>query len=344
VGARPMSEHAPDDCLAGIADCLLNPQSGTPGRQSGRGAVTGVRRRRSDYASSYEADILTVQFAGGEEVQVFFKNLGVTRCPKDGARQRRDREQAVYRDLLAGADLGTPRYYGSVWDECLGRYWLFLEFVEGAQLRSCELDFWAAAAGWLGRLQGYFAPRSGGLGAYDFLARHDADFFRSKAEQALREVGQISRPLADRLAGVLSDYGRLVGVLAAPPRTLVHGNYRPSNILVVPGPGAVRVCPVDWEQAAWGPAHYDLAYLCDGFEPPELDHLLEAYRQEAVRQDIPVPALGGLRQAIVCFRLFMAVNRLSRACERGFPETKVAKTVALAEGLHRRAFAGRAGA
>jgi aminoglycoside phosphotransferase (APT) family kinase protein len=304
--------------------------------QSGRGAVTAVRRRRCDYASSYEANVLTVQFTGGEEIKVFFKNLGVTRCPKDRARQRRDRERAVYRDLLAAADLGTPRYYGSVWDERRGRYWLFLEFVEGTQLRSCELDFWAAAAGWLGRFQGHFAPLCGRLSACDFLARHDADFFRSKAEQALREVGQISRPLASRLAGVLGDYGRLVGVLATQPRTLVHGDYRPCNILVVPGPGAVRVCPVDWERAAWGPALYDLAFLSDGLEPPELDRLLEAYRREAAGEGLAVPDLEGLRHAVICFRLFAVIHRLSRACERGLPEARVAKTVARAEELHRR--------
>src|SRR5262249_42417988 len=148
---------------------------------------------------------------------------------------------------------------------------------EGVPLRSCALDCWVAAAGWLGRLQGHFAGQADRLRGCDFLARHDADFFRTRAEQALRDVSQVSRPLVGRLAGVLSRYDRLVDVLAAPPRTLVHGNYRPSNILVAPGPGTGRVCPVDWEQAGWGSPLYDLAYLTDGFEPPELDRLLEAY-------------------------------------------------------------------
>jgi Phosphotransferase enzyme family len=205
------------------------------------------------------------------------------------------------------------------------------------------LDGWVAAAAWLGRLQGYFTPRSSRLRACDFLVCHDADFFRTKAARALRDTGHISRPLAGRLAGALAGYDRVVDLLAAQPRTLVHGNYRPCNILVVPGPGPVRVCPVAWEQVAWGSALYDLAYLADGFEPPELDRLLEAYRQEAIRQCVAVPDLEGLRHLVVCSRLFVAVNRLSRACERGFPEQKVAKTVALAEELHRRAAAGGGG-
>jgi aminoglycoside phosphotransferase (APT) family kinase protein len=352
--AEEMTEHmAGAEAMAAATDKEMPPveaaalrawlQRQAPDFLGRPAAVTGLERARSAYASSYEAEVLTVQVAGGEGLKVFFKNLGVTQFPKDGARQRRDRERAVYRDLLAGADLGPPRCFGSVWDESVGRHWLFLEFVEGVLLRSCELRYWADAARWLGRLQGYFAPRAGRLSACDFLVRHDAAFFRAKAAQALRDVGQIFGPLADRLAGALDDYEQILGVFLDQPRTLVHGNYRPSNVLVVPGPGPVRVCPVDWEQAGWGSALYDLAYLTDGFEGPELDLLLEAYRGEAAGQGVAVPDPDELRQLVAGFRLFVVVNLLSRACERGFSEQKVAKTVALAEELHRCGLTGRAG-
>jgi Phosphotransferase enzyme family len=322
-------EDALRECLERLAPNLC-------GRPA---VVVGFERRPSDYASSYAAEIVTLRLKTGQEVKVFIKNLGVSQVPKDGAEHRRERERAVYRDLLAEADLGAPRYYGSVWDEARGRYWLLLEFVEGVPVRCCDLGGWESAAGWLGRLHGHFANQAERLRGCEFLARHDTDFFRSRAEQALREVSQVSRPLAGRLAGVLSHYDRLVDELAAPPCTLVHGNYRPANILVAPGPGAGRVCPVDWEQAGWGSPLYDLAYLSDGFAPPELDRLLEAYRRQHPRR-VAVPDLEGLRHLVVCFHLFMAINRLSRAGERGFPEHKVAKTVARAEELSRRAAGG----
>jgi thiamine kinase-like enzyme len=103
----------------------------------------------------------------------------------------------------------------------------------------------------------------------------------------------------------------------------------------------VRVCPVDWEQAAIGSALYDLALISDGFEPPALDLFLDAYRQEAMEQSVPVPDREELRRVVTCFRLFMAINLLSRACQRKFSERKVAKIVDLLERLHRLVFADK---
>ena len=37
------------------------------------------------------------------------------------------------------------------------------------------------------------------------------------------------------------------------PRTLIHGELYPSNVIVGRGHHRERVCPVDWEMAALGP-------------------------------------------------------------------------------------------
>jgi aminoglycoside phosphotransferase (APT) family kinase protein len=228
-----------------------------------------------------------------------------------------------------------------VWDESQGTFWLLLEFVNGTEVRFCEREYWIAAAGWLGRLQGYFTQHSDRLSACDFLVRHDADFFRLKAELALREVSQISIPLAGRLASILDRYDWIVDVMASQPRTLAHGHFRPCNIVVDVNAEPLRICPVDWEQAAIGSALYDLALISDGFEPPALDLLLDAYRQEAMEQSVAVPDREELRRIVACFRLFMAINLLSRACQRKFSERKVAKIVDLLERLHRLVFADK---
>ena len=52
--------------------------------------------------------------------------------------------------------------------------------------------------------------------------------------------------------------------LASWPRTLLHGAFYASNILVDDGDTPVRVCPVDWEMAADGPGVIDLAALTAG--------------------------------------------------------------------------------
>ena len=322
-----------------LRECLERLIPATLDRSS---AIINLQRKRSDYSSSYLSDIITVQFDTGENLKLFLKNFGYTRFLKDGAKQRRDRERGVYQDLLAGTDLGTAKYYGSVWDESQGTFWLLLEFINGTEVRFCKVEYWIAAAGWLGRLHGYFTQHSDRLSRCDFLVRHDADFFQSRAEQALREVSQISIPLADRLASFLGRYDWIVDVMASQPLTLAHGHFRPCNIVVDVTVEPARICPVDWEQAAIGSALYDLALISDGFEPPALDQFLEAYRQEAIKHSVALPEREELRHVVTCFRLFMAINLLSRAHQRNFSERKIAKIIDLLEKLDRLVFAGKA--
>src|SRR5215211_6514420 len=84
----------------------------------GRPTIAAIRHARFDLATSYDARVVTVGLNGGQTLRVFVKDFGFTVRPKDGPRERREREVGVYRDLLRnGAELGTARYYGSVLDE-----------------------------------------------------------------------------------------------------------------------------------------------------------------------------------------------------------------------------------
>jgi len=76
--------------------------------------VAATEQRRSTASSSYAADVVTVRLESGEELSLFRKDFGGSRLPKDEPGRQRDRELYVYRELLAGANLGTARYYGSV--------------------------------------------------------------------------------------------------------------------------------------------------------------------------------------------------------------------------------------
>jgi thiamine kinase-like enzyme len=164
--------------------------------------------------------------------------------------------------------------------------------------------------------------------------RHVASFFQPKADLALREVEQISVPLTRRLAHVLDCYDRLVEVLGNQPRTLVHGSYRPANILVDITAEPMRICPIDWEMAAIGSVLYDLAFLTEGFPPLVLDQFLEAYRQEAVAYGLDVPDREEIRHVVICFHYFMKIHLLSRTDERKLSEEKVAKIIQQLEHLH----------
>lgn len=218
--------------------------------------VAMFRRRAWEYHSSHAMQELDVEFADGTTCAMLFKNLAPRMQLEEAARTRPEflyepkREIEVYRDVLANADLDTPRYYGSKIDEWKEEpcYWLFLERLSNAiPLWQCELDQWPAAARWLKRLhERKFTqlPAS--------LIRYDENFYWQWMERAANFRSE-ARAIAHR-------YAKVVERLTKLPTTFIHGEFYPSNILVQNG----RIRPVDWETAAIGPALMDLAALCAG--------------------------------------------------------------------------------
>ena len=296
-----------------------------------RSLIENVKRTRFIYIGSYDCDILTVQLTNGEKFSLFLKDFRFSQRSKDNREQRRERELRVYRDLFTQTDLGMPKYFGSIWDESQGRFWLLLELVDGTIIKDHNVEQGVIAAGWLGRAQGFFFQHPEYLSECDFLIRHDARFFQSKAELALQNVTVVAPDSTPMLARIVERYNPLINVLVAQPITLVHGAYIPWHILLDLSCEPVRVCPVDWELAALGPTLYDLAFFTDGVEPKTRDRIWDAYRQAAIQHNVPVPERGQMRNIIDCFRLHRIFDWLSRGVEKGFSENKVTKLVDQAE-------------
>jgi aminoglycoside phosphotransferase (APT) family kinase protein len=315
------NELALRQCLERILPKMSNRQS----------AIAAIHRRRSDASSSYETDILTVQFADGGASKVFLKNFGAFVLVRDEMEQKREREVRVYQDLLEDANLGTPRYYGTVWDESQGIFWLFLEYVDGTKVRYLETDYWIAAAGWLGQMHSYFTRHAHYLSQLNFLRRHDADFLSAKAEAALDAVSQILPGSVERLARIVNRYDQVVEAMVAHPPTLIHGSFYPHNVMVSGESKSMRICAYDWEEVAFGAPLYDLAYLTDGFKPPTLDLMFEAYRQGATRFGMHVPEQEEMRYVVNCFRLHMIVNYLARAHVKQYGESEITKLLTQGE-------------
>jgi aminoglycoside phosphotransferase (APT) family kinase protein len=300
-------------------------------RFGSRASIAAIHRARSPVIGSYDCETLTVEVRGGEPLVLFFKDFGFSRLSKDDRELRRARELRVYRELLAHAGLGTPHYHGSLWDGAHGRYWLLLERVSGTVVEEVDLRFGPRAAAWLARMQGHFLRRRERLDGCDFLIRHDAAFFRSKAEAALRDVERLSPASAPALAALVGRYDRVIELLAAQPQSLVHGGYIPWHILV----DGDRVCAVDWELAAVGSTLYDLAFFTDGLGSPLRERILESYRAAASEHDVPVPDHPERTHVIDCIRLHRVLDWLARSVEKGFSEEKVAALVGQAEKLGR---------
>jgi aminoglycoside phosphotransferase (APT) family kinase protein len=274
---------------------------------------------------------VTVELATGDAIDIFLKDYGRSRLPKDAAAERRERELRVYAELLEHRELGTARFYAARRDESAGRFWLMIECVDGALLRDCTYEWWPAAAAWLGRLHGRFTGQRDRLRASRFLVQHDARFFIQSAERALRALSSVSKALAQRVTTVLDGYDPIVAVLTRDPDTLVHGSYRPQNVLVDRSSEPVRICPTDWELAAFGRSTYDLAFLCDGFLPPRLDELFDAYEREAERSGASLRDRDELRHEVDCFRLHKTINSLGHLRQWPHPAETAAKVVATAE-------------
>ena len=108
----------------------------------------------------------------------------------------------------------------------------------------------------------------------------------------------------------------------------------------VPGRSAVRICPVDWELAAWGAPLYDLAFLTDAVSTSQGGALWDAYEKEAAGCGVPVPPRDELRHVVACVRLLKTLKALSECVSWAFPERKVVRLVALAEAAARDTLTG----
>lgn len=229
--------------------------------------VRALERRESPYRSSFALEELDVELEDGERLALIFKDLG-EKALSDSARTVKPpflrnprRELEVYASVLGPADLGTAECFGAHVEPAAGRYWLFIERVAAVRIFEVgERSTWEYVAGWLARAHRRLASRRPRTGS---LLRYDAEFFRMWPGRALRSA-DLDESVRRRLAEVAAGYEAVVDRLVRLPRTVIHGEFYASNVLVDDPEAPRRVCPVDWEQAAVGPGLIDLAAHAGG--------------------------------------------------------------------------------
>ncbi len=296
-----------------------------------------IDRRPSPYRTSFPIEELTVSLRGLGSLRVAFKRLGweglgpAARLAKPRFLHDPRREPDVYRRLLTRAPAGPPRYLGSLLEG--DRRWLFVEWVEGRELFQVgERELWEQAARWLARFHAALAPEWRRHLHEGRLIEHDAGFYRGWMRRARDFARDRGPDTATRAVDWLAPQHELVvEALLSLPRTVIHGEFYASNVLVAGAGAEARVAAVDWELAAIAPGHSDLAALVSGWPPADRDALVAAYTSEPGAPEVK-------RRDLDLARLQAAIQWLGWAPPEWEPPEGqrhdwAEEAVALAEGL-----------
>jgi Ser/Thr protein kinase RdoA (MazF antagonist) len=306
--------------------------------ESGSAPALEVRRRPSEYRTSFPLEELEVELGDGACLRLAFKRLGwgaldaQARLAKPRFLHDPRREPAVYAALPTLSAIGAPRYYGAAVDPERDRYWLFVEWVEGRELYQVgELGLWEATAQRLAGMHLELGIAVEGLGGAARLVHHDAAFYRRWMTRAREFARSPSRSAAHATAveWLGERHDRIVEALLALPKTVIHGEFYASNVLVGGDIAEPRISPVDWELAAVGPGVTDLAALVSGgWSPEDRATIVSAYG-----------AVGGASVSdIDLARLQLAIQWLGWAPPEWVPPEGqrhdwLGEALALAEGL-----------
>ncbi|MGQ0762593.1 MAG: aminoglycoside phosphotransferase family protein [Acidobacteriota bacterium] len=280
--------------------------------------IVRLTRRPSEYHSSYPIEELNVVLADGTSLDLIFKNLSESallagaQAAKPQLIRNPRREIEVYRQILSDAKLGTPILYGARTDDHNQEYWLFIEDVPGLELYQIgDISAWQEAARWLARMHVEFAGRVSQLENNPTLLKRDGHFYRTWIRRA-EEFAQ-SDPLQARneIQRLLSGFESVVERITRLSRTLIHGEFYASNILVEQASDGVRVCPVDWEMAGVGPGLMDLAALMSGnWTDNERREIARAYHQTMTGSDVRLLTESEFWTALDYCRLALAIQWL----------------------------------
>jgi aminoglycoside phosphotransferase (APT) family kinase protein len=241
--------------------------------------IRSVSRAPNRFAGRSPSELVTVELTDGSVVRLFVKCCGGGEQGHPD-KSRPDRELLVYRDLLTGHDLPVPTFYGSRELGCRERYELFLEQVEGWNLKYQDLEHWRTAASQLARLHAHFAARADVLRGCRFLLELDRRYFAAWARRAQVAVAAVWDDLGRALARALHHHDEVLDLLTSQPPTLVHNDLAPKNVLAETSASPARICFVDWELAGLGCGALDLVHLTHGLPRQEEATMISAYFAE----------------------------------------------------------------
>ena len=229
--------------------------------------VRSIRAKELGKSGSFAIHRLTVQLESGDVLPVVFKDLNPLRQVQNAKRIRRlelgrsRREIWMYRHVLPGLAMGTPRLYAYRWEPKRGNLWLLVEDCGPHRLvHRLDLALYEQAAAWVGR----FHAATTGTSSDERLLRYDRAHYERRGrdlEACLERIAEEDRPLVER---ALARHGTLVQVVDGLPHGMIHGEFFGKNVLVRRDRTTDAIAVIDWETAATGPQYVDLVSISAG--------------------------------------------------------------------------------
>jgi len=254
--------------------------------------ICDLRRTPSPYTSTCRLEDVQVVLHDGTRLQLVFKDLSSPGI-KPLFVWEPLREIRTYQHILANLP-DTATCYAS------GETWLLLEKVPGVELYQVgDIRVWQAVARWLAEL--HLWGESLRISDEAHLIQHTRAFYQHWMQRALAHA-----PHSAQFTSLAQQHRQVVEHLLVLPRTFLHGECYASNVIVDAG-ATLRVCPVDWEMAGYGPGLMDLAALTAGsWTSAQRDMIVRSYR------DVIGPSLSEVdfKRALDACRFQMAVQWL----------------------------------
>lgn len=243
------------------------------------------------------------------------------RCPRHTAAL----ERQVYERILPQLPVSAPDYYGYV-EEDEQHAWIFLEDVGRERISLTDDTQRKLAARWLGMLHAAAVdvigpdelPDRGTPHYRRLLATGRASLEAGRHNPTLRAGERRTLEAVLRLLDVVEEEWSAVEEFSRVlPRTFVHGDFRPKNILVRKGRKPMQLFAIDWEFSGWGLVAPDLAPSRGPVLEPQVD--LPTY-VSVVREQWPDLDMASFRAQVTAggiLRRLAAVEWAARSL--GYP-------------------------
>jgi len=269
------------------------------------GSVVLLDRKHNPYHSTFGSEIVTCRINGhnGAERIRFFVKYGAGRF--DGVYGHRGNiayEARVYRDVLQGLLMSTPRFYGAYKSGSDPGLWLILEYMSGGSPASWSKDprIMVRSAGWIGKFHAMNEEKVKD-GRVNFLHRYDANYYEGWSLRTKRLFHRVHAKFP-WLAQLCGEFERRIPELTRAVPTIIHGEYFGSNI--VNQGGLSR--PIDWQSTAIGPGEVDLASLTHSWAA----RIVRNCEEEYARARWPDGAPHSFRDTLEVARMYMNLRWL----------------------------------